>query len=134
MGSCAVCVLGIGGGLLFARKFGVDEYVVVVWISGLNTAMAFYLSSLLRKKFVGNRFLLSIIFYLMTYLYLLRTGQITYRVIVGLTVGVVTYFVAHFIERILFIRNKKKSLFPFQRAIISIIFLILTSLATAFTF
>lgn len=134
MGSCAVCILGIGGGLLLARKFGVDDYVMAVWISGLNTAMAFYLSGLIKAKTIGKPFLLSVIFYLMTYLYLLRTGQITDRVIVGLTIGIVTYFVAHFIERIMFKRNKEKSLVPFQRVIISVFFLMLVSLAAAFAF
>lgn len=134
MGSCAVCILGIGGGLLLARKFGVDDYVMAVWISGLNTAMAFYLSGLIKAKTIGKPFPLSVIFYLMTYLYLLRTGQITDRVIVGLTIGIVTYFVAHFIERIMFKRNKEKSLVPFQRVIISVFFLMLVSLAAAFAF
>ncbi len=134
MGSCAVCVLGIGGGLLLARKLGVDEYVVVVWISGLNTAMAFYLSGLFKERAIVSRFLLSVIFYFITYLYLLQTGQMTYRVVVGLTVGVVTYFVAHFVERIMFKRNKEKSLIPFQRTVISVMFLALASLAAAFTF
>ncbi len=134
MGSCAVCILGIGGGLLLARKFGVDDYVMAVWISGLNTAMAFYLSGLIKAKTIGKPFLLSVIFYFMTYLYLLQTGQITDRVIVGLTIGIVTYFVAHFIERIMFKRNKEKSLVPFQRVIISVFFLMLVSLAAAFAF
>jgi hypothetical protein len=132
--SCAICVLGIGGGLLIARKLGVDEYVVMVWISGLNTALAYYLSRTINKKIISNKFILAALFYTLTYLYLQNTGQMNHRVFVGLTVGMETYFVAHFIERLIYKKNNSKSLFPFQRAIIPILFLILASLTAALTF
>lgn len=127
---CIFCVIGIGGGLLFLKKLGIEESIVALWVSAMNTAVAFYLAGLIKKKIFGLRFLLSAIFYFAVYFYLLKTNQMNNKVFTGLTVGMETYFVAHFIERIIHKKNKDRNLFPYQKVIITIVFVALASLVT----
>lgn len=128
--SCTLCVMTIGGGLLIARKLGINEYIVAVWMSGFNTAIAFYMSSVIRNRILGSPILLAIIFYLTSYLYLRYTDQMNDAVFLGMTAGGGAFFAAHFLEAILR-KNKGKSSFPFQRVIIPILFLTLASLSAA---
>ena len=122
--SCTLCVLTIGGGLLIARKLGISDMVFAIWLSGFNTAIAFYLSSKIKQKIIGNKFLLASLFYLLAYLYFLKTGQMNKEVFVGLTVGMEVFFVAYFIDR-------KWRLIPFQKIIFPLFFLILATLLAA---
>ncbi len=122
--SCTLCVITLGGGLLLARKLGISDMVFAIWLSGLNTALAFWLSPIIKHKIFGNRFLLASVFYLLAYLYFNRTGQMTRDVFVGLTVGMEVLFVAYFIDR-------KWRLIPFQKVILPLFFLILATLLAA---
>jgi len=57
--SCPVCVITVGGGLLIAKKLGIDDLLVSIWLSGLNSAMAFWI-------FKKHPYLWSLIFYGLT--------------------------------------------------------------------
>lgn len=122
--SCALCVITIGGGLFIVRKLGISDMVFAIWLSGLNTALAFYLSSKIKQKVIGNRFILASAFFLLAYLYFSKTGQITKEVFTGLVVGMEVFFVAYFID-------KKLRLFPFQKIVLPLLFLILATLLAA---
>lgn len=41
---CPICIVTVGGGMLIAKKLGIDDFLVSIWISALNTAIAFYLA------------------------------------------------------------------------------------------
>jgi len=127
---CALCVAGIGGGLFLARRFGLDEAVVSIWLSALNTAVAFFLAGLVKKNEVF-RYLLSAVFYLITIIYLFLTYQINSRVFFGVSVGVLAYVLSFLVEKEIYLRNGRKSVIPFQKTIIPLVFLFAASLFAA---
>lgn len=131
---CILCVIGVGGGLLFIKKLGIDEYIAAIWLSALNTSLAFYIASRIRRKIPGLRFIFATIFFLITYFYLLKTHQMNHRIFVGMTVGLETYFVAHFLEAFIFRKNNHKSLFKYQKVVVTLVFLLIASLAAALAF
>lgn len=128
---CILCAVGIGSITLLAKKLGLGEAVIIIWLSGLNTATAFLLSDIIPIKIIGKRFLLASIFYGAAYFYLVKTGQMNDRIFISLTVGMEIFFVAHFIERFIFRKNNNKSLIPFQKVLIPVVLLTIASLLAA---
>lgn len=136
--TCPVCIATVGGGLLIAKKLGIDDLLVSLWLSGLNTAVAFWLAGLIKKKPWNNKILLSFFFYILTLIYLWSTKQIGYpgnkflgidKVFLGMTVGLVSFLLAVFFDQRLRQKNKGKVLFNYQKVIIPLLFLIITTIA-----
>ena len=75
---CPVCIITVGGGLILAKKLGIDDLLVSIWLSGLNTAIAFWIASGIKKKNLNNPVLWSLGFYVMTIGYLSYTKQINH--------------------------------------------------------
>jgi len=136
-GNCPVCVVTVGGGLFIAKKLGIDDLLVSIWLSGLNTAIAFWLATKIKKRILGNPFLLSVIFYGITMIYLIASKQIghygnTYlgidKVILGMSVGLVVFLFSVFTDRFIRRQNNKKVLFSYQKVIIPLVFLTIITL------
>lgn len=130
--NCPVCIITVGGGLLIAKKLGIDDLLVSIWISGLNTAIAFWLASTIKKKIMNNPFLWSIVFYLFTYFYLFVTKQMGHpknkflgidKVFFGMTVGLFVFILAHLIDKFIRHKNHGKVLFYYQKVIIPLVLL-----------
>ena len=51
---CPVCIVTVGGGLLIAKKLGIDDLLTALWISGLNTAISFWFVSGLHRGLSRN--------------------------------------------------------------------------------
>lgn len=131
--TCPVCVVTVGGGLLIAKKLGVDDFLVAIWVSGLNTALAFYLAGRFKKPIFRKPFILSMIFYLLTVLYLLASQQIGHpqntilgvdKVLAGLTFGLLVFVLAVFTEQKIRRLKGGKVLFYYQKVIIPFLFLV----------
>jgi len=127
--NCPLCIVTVGGGLLIAKKLGIDDLLVSIWISGLNTSIAFYLSTKIKNKILKNPYIWSFLFYLSTYIYLFLTHQIGVstnkfmgvdKINFGMTIGLIVTLYANIIS------NKRK-LFDYQKVIIPIIFLVITT-------
>ena len=73
---CPLCIVTVGGGMLIAKKLGIDDLLVSIWISALNTAISFWLASKFKNKFLQNPWLLSSIILGLTLFYFQFTGQI----------------------------------------------------------
>jgi hypothetical protein len=126
--SCPVCVITVGGGLLLAKKLGIDDLLVSIWISGLNTAIAFWFATSLKKKILNNPILWSIGFYLLTIGYLWYSKQLVNKVFLGLTVGLVVFFLAMLTDKALRQKKNGKILFYYQKVVIPIVYLSLATL------
>jgi len=135
--SCPVCVITVGGGLLIAKKLGIDDLLVSIWISGLNTALAFWIVSFTKNKLFKNAYILSSIFYLLTIIYLWYSKQLfhkgnTFRgvdkVLFGMTVGLVIFFLAMITDKILRKKKNGKVLFYYQKVVIPIIYLLVVTI------
>jgi len=134
---CPVCVVTIGGGLFIAKKLGIDDLLVSIWLSALNTAVAFWFASFMKNKLLKNGFGWTIAFYFLTIGTLFFTKQIGHKyntflgidkVVAGTTIGFIISLVAIIIDRIIRIKNNGKVLFYYQKVVIPFVILLLTTL------
>lgn len=135
--TCPVCVVTVGGGLFIAKKLGIDDFLISIWISGLNTAVAYLIAAKMRRKILNNPVILSAIFYLLTLFYFFTTKQIGHpgnlilgidKISFGITIGLIIFILSVVIEKKLRFFNKGKVLFYYQKVIIPFLFLTLTTL------
>lgn len=137
--TCPVCIATVGGGLLLAKRLGIDDFLVSIWISGLNTALAYYLASKIKRGFLNSPLLWSVSFYTITLFYLLATEQIGFpgntilgidKVLLGLTIGLSVFLFSMYIDKYLRYLNHGKVFINYQKVIIpSFILLIATLLS-----
>lgn len=134
---CPVCVITVGGGLILAKKLGIDDLLVSIWLSGLNTAIAFWIASGIKKKIINNPVLWSLGFYGMTIVYLIYSKQMNHpgnkflgidKVFFGITVGGLVAMSAILVDKILRKTNKNKVYFRYQKVVIPLVLLILTTI------
>ena len=139
--TCPICIVTVAGGLIIAKKLGIDDLLVSIWIGGLNTAIAFWLSSVIKNKLFKNPYLLSSIFYLLTLIYLWYTKQLFHlrntlwgidKVILGMTIGLFVFFFAVFVDRQIRLKNKGKVMFNYQKVIVPFVILLGTTLIFKF--
>ena len=129
--SCALCVATIAGGLLIAQRLGISDFVFALWVSGFNTALAYYLSTRIKVKFVSNKYVLSAILFFITYLYFLKTGQINSGVQNGMIVGAILFVISQYVERSIYKANRRKSLVPFQKVVTPLVLFVVVTLLAA---
>jgi hypothetical protein len=138
---CPVCVVTVGGGLFIAKKLGIDDLLVSIWLSSLNTALAFWFASFMKNKILKNGFGWTIAFYILTVGTLFFTKQIGVRyntllgidkTFLGITLGSIISLGAIMVDRIMRLKNKGKVLFPYQKVIIPLVTLTLTTLIFMF--
>jgi hypothetical protein len=80
---CPICIVTVGGGMLLAKKLGVDDLLVSIWISALNVAISFWLATKFsesafggKNKFLKNGHLLTAILLATTLVYFQISGQL----------------------------------------------------------
>jgi len=134
---CPVCVITVGGGLFIAKKLGIDDLLVSIWIGGLNTAIAFWLASGIKKKILNNPYLWAVIFYIFTISYLVFTKQLGHpkntflgidKVLFGMTIGSLVSVLSFFIDKLIRKKNNNKVLFYYQKVVIPFLFLFVTTI------
>ncbi len=135
--NCPVCIVTVGGGLLIAKKLGIDDLLVSIWLSGLNTAIAIWFATKIKIKILNNPLVMSLAFYALTIVYLLFSKQIghpknTYlgvdKVSLGMTMGLAVFLLSVFVDKLIRYKNNKKVLFPYQKVIVPVVLLTLTTL------
>jgi hypothetical protein len=129
---CPVCIVTVGGGMLIAKKLGIDDFLVSIWISALNTAISFWLASklsndkLMFKKILGNPWLLSILMLGLTLFYFQFTNQIGHatnvllgldKIVFGQVLGMLVMFLGNFIYGFTKYKNNGKALFPYSKVV-----------------
>ena len=133
---CPVCIITVGGGLFLAKQLGIDDLLVSLWLSGLNTAIAIWLASKIKRSPYNNWFLWSLLFYIITMIYLFFSKQIGHpkntllgidKVTIGMTVGLVVFLIAKKIDTLIRKKNNGKVMFQYQKVIIPVSLLILAT-------
>lgn len=131
--TCPVCIITVGGGLIIAKKLGIDDLLVSIWIGGLNTAIAFWFSSMIKNKILKNPYFLSSIFYFLTLTYLWYSKQLFHpkntlwgidKIILGMTVGLFVFLFSVFLDKQIRLKNKGKTLFYYQKVIAPFVMLL----------
>lgn len=143
LAQCPVCIVTVGGGMLLAQKLGIDDLLVSIWISALNTAISFWLAPKFKIKFLKNPYIFSIILYIFTLFYFYFTDQIGFKnnkvlgfdkILLGQTVGLLVMFLSVFIDKFIRQKNNNKVLFYYQKVIIPVFLLISFTLFFNFAF
>lgn len=134
---CPACIVTVGGGLLIAKKLGIDDLLVSIWISALNTAIALWIASSIKKKLFNNPILWSLIFYIFTIVYLYYSKQLFHpkntffgldKIIAGMTIGLLVALFSTFIEKLIRKRNNNKVLFYYQKVMVPLTLLIIITI------
>ncbi len=140
---CPVCIVTLGGGMLLARKFGVDDFLMSLWLSALNTAFAFWLVTKIKVKFLNNPLILSLAFYLTSIAYFYFSSQLIItdnlllginKIILGLTLGALAVIGAYFTDRYLRSQNNGKVYIYYQKVILPVSYILLLTFSFKFFF
>jgi len=134
---CPVCIVTVGGGMLLAQKLGIDDFLVSLWISALNTAISFWLAPKIKNRLLGSPIIFSFLMLGFTLFYFISTGQTGSstnqilgldKVIFGQTLGLFIMFLGIFIDRHSRKLNDGKILFPYQKVVFPVGTLIIFTL------
>jgi len=140
---CPVCIVTVGGGMLLAKKLGIDDLLVSIWISALNTAISFWVAPKIKIKYLKNPYLLSFLLYFATLFYFYFTDQIGFssnqvigvdKIVFGQTIGLLVMFIANYLDGYVRRKNNNKVLFYYQKVIIPLSFLFIITLIFKFIF
>lgn len=137
---CPVCVVAIGAGLGLSRWFGIDDIISSIWIGALLTALILWTLMWMKSKrwnFQDDGVVITIAYILLTFIPLYYAGIVGHplnkiwgldKIIFGSTVGTIAFFVGHWINLYLKKNNNGKALFPYQKVVLPVVALIITSL------
>ncbi len=131
---CPVCIVTVGGGMYLAKKLGIDDFLVSLWISGLNTAISFWAATKINHRVFGSPIVLSILMVSLTLSYFIftdQTGGVANKVlgldkiIFGQILGMFIWFLGIFVDRKSRRLNGDKILFPYQKVVFPISILLI---------
>jgi len=141
---CPVCVVAIGAGLGFSRWFGIDDVVSSVWIGAFLIAVTSWTLSFMKKRkwdFADDGIVITLAYILLTYIPLYYARIVGHplnqiwgidKIIAGSSIGALVLFLGHWIHLYLKKNNNGKSYFSYQRVVVPVAALALTSLILYF--
>jgi len=125
---CPVCIVTVGGGMFLAQRLGVDSLLVSLWISALNTAIAYWLADKSKVKFFKNSYINSLILFITTLAYFQFTNQLSQKITIGLAIGMFTMFFANWFYPYIKAKNGGKTPFAYAKVVIPLVSLLLITL------
>lgn len=143
---CPVCTIAIGAGVGLSRWLGVDDVITGIWIGGLLVSTSLWTVNWLRSKKVAFKFLTPVTLFLMyffTFISLHFSKMLTdpynvmwgvNKIILGTAIGTVLFFLSILTDKYLRKMNNKKVYIPYQKVILPVGYLLLSSLMMYFFF
>jgi len=137
---CPVCTIAVGAGLGFSRWIGIDDSVTGIWIGGLILSSGLWMADWIRKKGWKVLYpevlsiLLMVIFVIppLYWSHMIRIVNNTLwgmdKVILGIITGSVIFLLGVAIDKWLRTTNKGKVYIYFQKVIIPVLLLAISSL------
>ncbi|MEM5836411.1 MAG: hypothetical protein QXK48_02025 [Candidatus Aenigmatarchaeota archaeon] len=138
--TCPVCVIAVAGGLEFSRLLGIDDTITGIWIGGLLLSTSLWLANWLEKNFKlkFTKLLITLIVYSTSFLSLYWMKAIGHpscsklfgidKLLIGIIAGTIAFQFSLIVNEKIKKMNKGKVLFPFQKVIIPLVFLLVASL------
>lgn len=139
---CPVCTIAIAAGLGLSRWLGIDDLITGTWLGALVLAgLLWYNNSLIRKNKTANQILIRDaiglalvgLFGIWPLYYFKIIGDPLRKIwgvdklLVGMVVGLAVFGLAQIIDKLLRIKKAGKALFPYQKVIIPLTLLLITS-------
>ncbi|MFA5828466.1 MAG: hypothetical protein WC841_03880 [Candidatus Shapirobacteria bacterium] len=134
---CPVCIVTVGGGMYLAKKLGIDDLLISVWISALNVAITFWMAPKIKIKYVKNPYFLSLIMMGLTLFYFQFTDQIggvtnrvlgVDKIVLGQFVGLLTMYLGNYLYDFTKRKNHHRTLFPYAKVVFPVGLVIVTTL------
>jgi hypothetical protein len=137
---CPICVVAVGAGLGLSRWLGVDDVVSSIWIGALLAAMVLWTLIWFEKRkwvFPFDKAVVILAYYLLTFVPLYYAGILghplnkilgTDKIIFGITIGSVAFMLSHWFNLYLKQKNHGKVFFNYQKVVIPVVILLITSL------
>jgi len=141
---CPVCSIAVAGGVGLSRWLGIDDTISGIWIGGLIISLAIWFLSWLNKKnikFKFRSFLILILFYSITIFTFYQMKFIGHscsqlwgydKLLLGIIFGSLSFSSAVWLHSLLKKKNNNRVYFPFQKVVIPLVFLIITSITFYF--
>ncbi|GIW66650.1 MAG: hypothetical protein KatS3mg095_0548 [Candidatus Parcubacteria bacterium] len=136
---CPICITGVGIGLGLSRYLGIDDLITGFWLGALVIALFLWTVEWLDKKnihFYFKKILIFLTYYILLFLPLYYNKIISQklellikdRLLVGIIFGSLILYLSVLLDKLLRKKNNNKALFPFQKVVIPLSFLIFLSL------
>ncbi|MEM5801073.1 MAG: hypothetical protein QW474_03035 [Candidatus Aenigmatarchaeota archaeon] len=137
---CPLCTVAVGVGVGLTRYFGIDDLITGTWIGALIISSSLWIIDWFEKKkikFFAMKQIVIASFYLIVLLPLYFSGFIGHpgntilgvdKILLGCLLGTMTFIKAILADKYLRKLNKNKVLFPYQKVVIPIVFLIISSI------
>ncbi len=139
---CPICTIAIAAGLGLSRWLGIDDLITGTWLGALILAgLLWYNNTLVRKNKTANQILirdvialaLTGVFGIWPLYYFKIIGDPLRKIwgvdklLLGIVSGLIVFGLALLIDKLLRIKKSGKVLFPYQKVIIPITLLLITS-------
>jgi len=136
---CPVCTVAIGAGVGLSRYFGIDDVITGLWIGAFIVASALWLFNFLKAKSINFPYLKMLLLFLT---FLVSVVPLYFgnflnhpfnqifgvdKIIFGISVGVVLFFISQKIDGSLRAKNNFKVYFPYQKVVIPLTILFVVS-------
>ena len=141
---CPVCIVAVSAGLGLSRWLGVDDVVSSIWIGALLAALSIWTIIWISKKnwaFKYQKIIIPAAYYLLTLLPLYYYAFIGHpqnkifgvdKIVFGAFLGTAVFLASIWLHNYLKQKNNEKSFFPYQKIVLPVTALILTSLVFYF--
>jgi hypothetical protein len=137
---CPLCTITVGVGMGLSRWLGIDDLISGIWVGGLMVSVILWSLNWLNKKsvrFIFRGALVSVAWYAVAIAPLYFTSIIGHplnkflgidRLIFGIIVGSLVFWFAVYLHESFKKKNNGKSFFPYQKVVIPVASLIMSSL------
>ena len=137
---CPICTIAVGAGVGLCRYLGIDDTISGTWIGALIISLIFLTVNWLDKKnirFLFRKILVAIFYYAIIIIPLYGWKIMGHpqnklfgidKLLVGIIAGSIAFILSILFNDFLKTKNQGKVYFPFQKVIIPLLFLIITSL------
>jgi len=143
LAQCPVCIVTVGGGMLLAKKLGIDDLLVAIWISALNTVISYWLAQKIKVKFLNNPLILSLLLLVTTLAYFFYTKELFVpgnqvlgldKIILGSLLGFFSIITGNYLYQTVKSKNGGKTIFPYAKVVFPFTLTLLVTLLFKFAF
>jgi hypothetical protein len=137
---CPVCFVAVSSGVGLCRWFGIEDDITGLWIGGLIISITIWTLDWLKKRnihFAFPNITVSIAYYVLVILPLYFMGIMGHplnkvlgidKILFGIICGSLVFLFSVWLHNYLKTKNQGKSYFPYQKVVIPVLALIITSL------
>jgi hypothetical protein len=137
---CPICIVAVGAGLGLSRWLGVDDVISGLWIGALLVSVSVWTHSWVVKRGWGFKYslwVISLAYYLFAFIPLYFSEILGHplnkifgidKLVFGAGLGTIIFIASVWIHNFLKKKNNDKSYFPYQKVVVPVLCLLLTSL------